>query len=745
MRWNLRKSASFGVISAAIAFGANPAWAGAGSDAAAAQSAAGEAGAAAQSTAADGAHADTGGGLEDIVVTAQRRKERLQDVPLAVTALSAQTLATGGVTTTQDLNLKVPGLNFTSVAGFSLPRIRGVGSTSSSAGNENEVATYVDGVYIAASSSALLSFNNISGVAVLKGPQGTLFGRNATGGVIQVTTRDPSQNLSGEAHAKIGNYKTIGGDFYLTGGVASNVAADISLYYNNQMDGFGRNLFSQNDVNKYREFAVRSKIKIDLDEATTVTLSGDYSNARNLIPAYRPVDGSIPFNGRRFTGSTYDINSNVDPYSTNKQGGGSVTISHDFGSVNLLSITAYRKTDFFAAVDSDKTPQAFLDLNLIETDKQFTQEVQLLSKASSRFKWVLGAFYYNAQTDFASRLIFPGVRTIYTAIKQKPESVAGFAQGTYALTDKLNATVGLRYTYEKRLFASGGSVFNAAGALVAPQAGNTASFNTKKLTWRFAVDYHFDKDVLGYISYNRGFKSGGYNSGLAAIPYAGEQLDAYEVGIKGDFLDKTLRVNLGGFYYDYKNIQAISYINSVANIFNAASAKIYGVDADITIAPVRNLTVTLGGSLIHDRFGTFNNAVVSVPLVPNGTTVLGGNSITQGSATGNRLPMTPDWTVNLGVNYIVPLPSGRMIFDANYYHNNGWYGEVDNRLRQKAYNVVNSSITWEVDTNAKLSLSIWGKNLTREVYAYTLVSGATNDAIMLAPPRTFGASVGVKF
>ena len=747
MRWNLCCSVSLGVISAAIALSADPAWAQATIAPAPPQSGAvdpGQAAAGTSVTAAGNAQADTGSRLQEIVVTAQRRSERLQDVPLAVTAVSATTLAANGITNTQDLNAVIPGLNFTSTAGWSLPRIRGVGSTSAFAGNENAVATYVDGVYIASSSSSLLAFNNISAVDVLKGPQGTLFGRNSTGGVIQVTTLDPSHDLGGDMHVTGGNYGTVGGDLYLTGGLTSNVTADVAALYNDQMEGFGRNLATGQYVNNDRELALRSKVKIDLG-ATTVTLSGDYAYSNSANPAYRPVDGSIPFNGEVFTGSTYDVDSNYQPLETNKQGGGSITVSHDFGGFKFLSITAYRITNYYVAIDSDRTPQPYLNINIHETDKQFTQEFQLLSNNQGPFRWVLGAYYFNGTTDFGQNLAFPGVHQIYTFVNQKPDSVAGFAQGTYKLTDKLDGTIGVRYTYEDRSFESRGSILTPAGALIAPQVGAISSFDVNKVTYRFALDYHFDKDILGYVSYNRGYKSGGYNPVITAVPYAGEQLDAYETGVKGDFLDKRLRVDVAGYYYNYTNIQVSSYVNGVNNISNAAQASLYGADADITFVPIRHLTFTLGVSLIHDRFGTFNDAVTSIPLVPNGTTVLGGNLVTTASATGNRLPLTPDWTANLGVNYVVPLPWGRMVFDANYYHNDGWYAEVNNRLRQSAYDLVNGSATWYFGDGGRYSFSVWGKNLTDAAYAVTLVSGSTNDAVALAAPRTYGATIGVKF
>jgi iron complex outermembrane recepter protein len=202
-----------------------------------------------------------GHGLEEIVVTAQRRSENLQKVPIAVTVLSADALAEKGVDTVELLATTVPGLTYSETGTLGTPRIRGIGVAFVAGGNENSVATYVDNVYYASASSSILSFNNISQIAVLKGPQGTLFGRNATGGLIQVTTRDPSETFGGLADVTVGNLSTYGANLYVTGGLIENLAADLAVHLKDQIDGFGRNLFDGHDVGQSREVSLRSKFK----------------------------------------------------------------------------------------------------------------------------------------------------------------------------------------------------------------------------------------------------------------------------------------------------------------------------------------------------------------------------------------------------------------------------------------------------------------------------------------------------
>jgi len=220
---------------------------------------------------------NTGDALTEIIVTAEKRAENLQTVPIAITAISGDALQASGVRSTVELGLVTPGLTVITAAGFILPHIRGVGTTAYGPGLENSVATYLDGVYFTSGLASLISLNNVSQVEVLKGPQGTLFGRNATGGLIQITTKDPQFTFAGQADIGYGNYQTSVGDLYLTGPVSSTLAADVAVRASTQQQGYGRNIFNGESVYKTdRDFAVRSKWKWIPSDSTTAVLSVDY-------------------------------------------------------------------------------------------------------------------------------------------------------------------------------------------------------------------------------------------------------------------------------------------------------------------------------------------------------------------------------------------------------------------------------------------------------------------------------------
>ena len=322
-----------------------------------------------------------GGAIQDIVVTAQKRSERLQNVPIAITALSSDALASKGLASTIDITAATPGLNFTEVAGQASPRIRGVGTTNTFGGNENSIATYVDGVYYASSNSTILSLNNIDQVAVLKGPQGTLFGRNATGGLIQITTLDPTHEFSGKASATYGNLKTVAVSIYLTGGLTERISGNLAVNYDNQMEGFGRNLFNGRDVNKTRDLSIRAKLKFDLGAATTLMLSADYDTVDAAVPDHRPTYGSLPITRIPFTAGGWDANSNIQPLYANQQGGISATLTHHFNGFDLTDIAAYRRAQTHVVLDVDGLPIAVVSPNSIYKDEQYSNEKQVVSTA----------------------------------------------------------------------------------------------------------------------------------------------------------------------------------------------------------------------------------------------------------------------------------------------------------------------------------------------------------------------------
>jgi iron complex outermembrane receptor protein len=586
-----------------------------------------------------------------------------------------------------------------------------------------------------------MSFNNIQQITVLKGPQGTLFGRNATGGLIQIVTRDPRDVASGELAFGYGNHATITGSAYLTGPVAPHLAADIALYYNNQQHGFGHNLVTGHDVGNGRDFAARTKWKWDIGPDTTARVTADYEQTIGNYPVYRLRDGTLGSDGKYFPGGPFDGNTDVDPKFKSYQGGVSLDLKHDFGGVKLDSITAYRKVKFDVFFDVDSLPEFFSKSRKIERDHQFSQEVHLLSPDTGPFKWVVGAYYFKGFSSYDPQSIITPATTRLVFSRQRAESFAVFAQSTWQFAKDTSLTTGIRYTWETKKFDGHAEVTPVGGTTTFPPpvVGKEVA---KKPTWRLALDHKFSDTVLGYISYNRGFKSGGFSPQQVTPPlvsFKPEVLDAFEAGLKSDLLDHHLRINAAAFYYDYKEIQLVAFINNFSTVYNAASAKVHGLDVDVTARPFGGLTLTGGVSILNSKFGDFPGASLSIPKPT------GGNRLTVFNAKGDRLPLTPKWTANIGADYEVNLGSHRLLLSGNFYHNDGWYAEADNRLFQHAYNLVNASATLYLDQAGKLSVRAWGKNLFNKDYAAQLFTLAQGDGINIAPGRSFGVTFGALF
>ncbi len=679
------------------------------------------------------------GGLQEIVVTAQKRSENLQNVPIAITALSSQQLAVAQISNTSDLKAVTPGLGFnTALGGFGQPRIRGIGTTTTGPGIENPVATYVDGVYIGSAAGTLFSLNDVDQVAVLKGPQGTLFGRNATGGLIQVSTRAPSDTPTADASVSYGNYRTVSSSAYISGGLTDTLAASLAGIYENQQYGFGKNLYNGEDVQKHRDYAGRGKLQWKPGSDTKFTLAGDYSYLRGDDPAIRPIDGTLL--GVPSPGGERDIDQNVQPYLKTRTWGASLTGQHDFSGVQLLSITAYRNSFLHAIIDGDQTPVPLVAVDQTQKDKQFSQEVQLLSTAPGAFKWVVGAYYFWSQGryDPLRTTITQPFGTIVATIdsKQTLNSYAAFAQGTYELGASTHLTAGLRYTIDDRAIGASADTLTPFGPDL---ESTTASKSFRKLTWRLSLDHRFSPDLLGYVSYNRGFKSGSFVPQLIpAETLKPETLDSFEAGLKSDLFDHRVRFNVAAYYYDYKNIQINEILDGVLYPFDGKGARSYGIDADATARITQHLTVTAGVGWIHDRYKSFPNGYTTEPVIDPATfqfTVLSPYD-----STNNRLQDTPDWTANIGATYQI----GPITLAASYYYNDGYYVDPGNRVREPHYHLVDASIGW-TSPDTHLWVKLWGKNLTNALYSEQLDATSTGDNRVAAPPRTYGITAGFHF
>lgn len=714
------------------------------------------------STPAEAKAESAGPGLEEIIVTAQRRGENLQRVPISVSAVSATQLAAIGIAGNSDIKLAVPGVDVPIASGFATPFIRGVGNKIIGPGTEVAVSTYVDNVYIGNLVASVLSFNNLARVEVLKGPQGTLFGRNTTGGIISVITRDPTDQFQLNARAGYGNYQTVNGDLYVGGPIANGVKADFAAYGKHQGKGYGTNLFSGKEIGRtYYDFGVRSKWLVG-DGPLTVKLTGDYSQLKTTGFVQRvALDYTAPpayAVGANYGGSPWDSDANVLNLVKTKGGGVSAKADYEISpAVTLVSISAWRKSRYFSHLDGDVTRTDAREIIGTQIDEQFSQELQLLSGPALPFTWVAGAFLYDAKGRSAPGILvingparaapgpFNGLGQFVTFVEQKVFSIAPYAQTTVEIVDATKLTLGLRYTYEKRTQDGEGRAFLPTGVQVGPTL-TTPPANRRlvanELTWRIALDHQFSPDVMGYVSYNRGFKSGGANTTSVTAPmYGPEKLDAYEVGLKSSLFGRRVRLNGAAFYYDYKDVQVASVESGIVSIYNAATARIYGLELDLDAQVTSQLRLNAGYSYLNARFTEFPSALT------NTFNPAGGVTQSFQSAKGNKLPNAPESVITVGASYLVPLGANSLTFNGNVYHSSSYFTEPDNFRGQDAYELYNASV--EFNLGDRWTFTLWGKNLSNEaVDLFPSVNGLGGGIGIprsaFAPPRTYGVTVGVK-
>jgi iron complex outermembrane receptor protein len=703
-----------------------------------------DAASAADNSNAAGSDSNSGDQLAEVIVTAQRRNERLQDVPISVTAVSAADLAASGVTSNQDLPTLTPGLVFGQQAGTAQPFIRGIGTVAVGPGIENPVALYVDNVYYGAAAAGVMSFNNIEQIEVDKGPQGTLFGRNATGGLIQITTKDPSHTFGGMVSASYGDYQTAGTDFYVTGGLNDYLATDFAGRFSHQNEGYGVNKLTGQQVAYTQDMQARNKWLLTAADGTKVTWVFDYG-VTHFVPNYTIAPGTVPLGPGLIPLGPQDV-VGIQPTGTNKGGGASMNVQHDFDSFRIVSISAYRRSEVFTQGSAQLTPDPEFAISSLASIKnsQLSQEFQVLSLPGSRVNWTAGTYLYaddageTPPTQIAGGLISP-LTSFDVYDHQKAYSVAVYGQGTTQVAADTNLTLGLRYTAERRNFAGYEELSDPVDGTFQIADAQHAIF--KKPTWRVSLDHHFTDDTMAYVSYNRGFKSGGFNDTLfPSTKFAPEQLDAYELGEKTELLNHTLIVNTSAFFYDYKNIQAFQYlVNGSVSVYNAGSAQLYGIDLDAKWKVLERLTLTGGFEAMQSKYTSFPTAALS-SAVPGG-----GTSYAFGSAEGNRLPLTPNFTASLTGDYVFPLGArGAVTMTATYSFNDGFYGEPDNRLHQPSYNVVNAQVAW-ASADEIYEVRLWGKNLTDADYVSAIGSQVNGDFAVFNPPRTYGITVSRKF
>jgi iron complex outermembrane recepter protein len=693
--------------------------------------------------------AQSAAGLQEVVVTAQRRAESGQSVPISIAAFDAPQLQAAGATGTGDLSLLVPGLTLQRSGSAEQIFIRGLGNAAGTA-----VPIFVDGVY-QAYPAANFAFNNIANMEVDKGPQGTLFGRNSTGGVVQITTKTPSSTPSADIDLSYANYDTVTASLYGTAGLAPGIASDIAFYYNDQADGWGKNLATGTDVYKNADLALRSKTRWDISDSASATLTLDYMSTRGSVGTDIQLQAAggpgFLFNevtGQKFTiPGRFNVDSNFPPSYNDKQGGVALRLEDDLGFARGVSITSWQRDRPILNIDYDGTPIPFFNLVRRDSQSSTTQELQLLSPVSSSIGWVVGAFYLNTNSDMnpfsfgglGGNLAFgaPPGEAFNIVAHELLSSYSVYGQTNFQILPGTRLTLGARINSDH---ASISGNTEAAG-VVTPGSSGEASDTYQRPTFKASIDHDFSKSVLTYFSYNKGYNSGGFNevspagfapSNISAVKP--EIVDAYELGTKTEWLDNRLRANAAAFWYKYQNMQQEVYSNGGLETLNAAAARIRGVDLDLQARPIPELTLTLGAEYLDSKYTRYPNAPIYA-FEPSGALVT-----TEGDVSGRSTVSAPKTSGNASIIYDASTGVGDFVSAVAVTYSGAWFGDISNTLREPAHALVNVSETWNLRTG-KDSISVWCKNCGDTYYDVGLnVLSPVGSVGNPGAPRTIGVT-----
>ncbi|MBL8644534.1 MAG: TonB-dependent receptor [Rhodospirillaceae bacterium] len=656
-------------------------------------------------------------GLEEIVVTAQRRSENLQTVPIALTAITAQELERRQITRTLDLIQHIPNLNGNNNTGLGSANVyylRGVGSTESLAVFDPPVGTYVDEFYNARQAMNNFAFFDVERIEVLRGPQGTLYGRNTTGGSINLYMKKPGEELGGFVELGFGKYdQTMGRASIDVPIMEGKLLSKWTGFWIND-DGYVTNLTTGEQLNDYDNWGLRGAIQARFSD----TAQWDFSVAQmhdglsNVLNHPGPNGGRVAYTPQTTTrglGATLisaglvDIPLGNDADMTQAISNFAIELND---TTNINIITGYQELDHKFMTDGGEGLNSAAPnvvngvlVNVVRgnstplvnhaTYEQFTQELKINgSLGDGKVDYVTGFYYFHekANTNFATLTLPPPGSTaarlaqVDRVLKNRTSAYAGYAQADWNMTDQFKATAGIRYTSESKAIEFTPNptplprLVPAFSTIDMVNNGIPTSQSVKIWTPRFVLNYQANDDLLAYVSATRGFKSGGWNGRSVqpqqTLPFGPEKAWTYEIGVKSDWWDDKLRANINGFLNEVSDFQGASaVVDRVTNLpvfltQNFATLEVYGLESDITVAPVENLTLQWTMGTQSSKYKNLAASIVAQQANCRNNRLQCGAAIVTTTGEIAEPVRAPKFTSSLNVNYSIPVGSD-MQFDLN--------------------------------------------------------------------------------
>ncbi len=724
-------------------------------------------------------------GLNEIVVTAQKREQNLQDVGVSVSALSSEMLTEKGITNAKDIAKAVPGVVFDATAGGGINAnltVRGVSQSDFSSIQESPNSIYIDEIYLGSANAAAFPLYDLERVEVLRGPQGTLFGRASSGGLASFITKKPSDTFDGYVEAGYSRFNSYYGEFGFGGPISDRVRFRLAGKTEHS-DGWFRNLApGGEDTFEKKFYGIRGQIEADVTDDFTARLSVSYDRSpkhnEGIYKAYTfyddPVTGAptpLPadvdfygtgpgndFAGYRDTnpdGQTGTFN-NVG-FLSNEKFSPTLNLQWKVGDATITSLSNYTRFEYSYNEDCDGGPVDFCNFPLAQKLDQFSQELRVNGFAGP-LTYTAGLFYLNMDQSAPQSFSFPALAgtdfsfSDFNTVEQQSESYAAFGQLEYEFTDALKVTLGLRYTHDERTIDSkvyfvelGNGYFGGTGTTVydpplqvydySPETvGDLATVSDDLWSGKLQLDYKPSDNALFYASVSRGAKGPGFNTNVsgnltnAETPFGSESLWAYEFGSKLDLMDRRLRLNSSVFYYDYSDFQGFAF-NGLQGVVGNYDGYFYGGELELTARPGADLTLSFGAAYLESKLR-------DVPTARSG--LIDQKSI-----------LAPRWTVNGSINKDIYIGADRLSLNWSFDFVDDRFASIDNNLATfvEGSFVHNARISYHLE-GPDIVLAAFVNNISdvdRENFSYDLIASTGSVIKSFAPPRWWGVSVRKNF
>ena len=671
--------------------------------------------------------------LEIMTVTAEKREENIQDVPASISALSEIQIEDAGIVSIHDMALQIPNLNVNTAGGRSQTFI----SSRGLIGSDNYNATmgfYVDDVDYGIAAAFDTELFDIERIEVLRGPQGTLYGRNTLGGVINIITRKPENQWEGKVSAGYGNYNSQDYRFAVRGPVINDTLFLGISGVKAKRDGFTDNIFLGTEPDDRDGTSGRARLSWLPTDRLEISFSADAERVR---------DGEF-FTYCRLDDLKHEINFNKDGYYERDTNGQSLRVVYDAQGFKITSITSRRDFEDDNAADIDGSPADIMNTKFSFEDERWAQELRLQSpEDSGNHKWLVGAYYfkdnyktnvgYDYGADAVSMGYVPTPMTSYDLTDMDTEGHAFFGQATYTLFKRLGLTAGIRYDHEEK--NQDYETYLEMMGMIVP--GSKTSMDDEYNEWlpKFAIDYRWTDDLLTYVSMTKGYRSGGFNYcsiDPAFISYDPEYSWNYEAGLKSSWFENRLIANLAAFHIKWDDQQVLHYTSPMIAVYkNAGESTSQGFEIELLARPVTGLQLIGTFGYTDAKFDKYRNPVFDYTT---------GAQTGENNYDGKHIPAVPKYSYMLAAQYRHSLG----IFARAELHGIGEsYWDPANTYKQDSYELVNARIGYEMK---HFDIYLWGKNLLDKEYTTYSVQGIAGDYVGLPEdPLTFGVTVTGRF